>query len=481
MLNLKKYRIGDESLEEEEEGVFNQGNGMGNLANITQNSFISEITNSKQKEKENFNLKQDRKSSNSIIDNQRPLINLCPSQMDNNSSHLGLNMNSNLDISQEIPLGKPEDTSQIQKEKEENYHHVQIIDEDVENFKRRLDITLKNFRTDTLKDFMSIKRHLLVEQKTVIDSEKQKCDAQLLAKVDQIEHLKESLAKTKNALNKETEIKERLCSYLYKIKNQKHTTKLKQMAFTNGVLKYYKKKKNNKKVFNKIRGLLILRLKTAAFEGLKSNFKEMKTVKVISAKEQDFQDKLNEMSQYYGKEINDLRAKLQEANLTVEKFKESKNSIQENLKKALMRGVVAMNLEAMNVLEDDPNNAQNILENLSNNVASNMSPNVNQNVNILPKEDRKVVMKDNNWVNACAVPSKMKSNIISKEEIPDDFESEYGQGNNQNNYSSYSNTRPTPTPLPLNNRLEQNQNNYYEELTKSKELYIIFNIFLIFY
>ena len=43
------------------------------------------------------------------------------------------------------------------------YHHVQIIDEDVENFKRRLDIMVKNFRTDTLKEFMAIKRNLLIE------------------------------------------------------------------------------------------------------------------------------------------------------------------------------------------------------------------------------------------------------------------------------------------------------------------------------
>jgi len=86
---------------------------------------------------------------------------------------------------------------------------------------------------------------------------------------------------------------------------------------------------------------------------LKLNLKEMKTIKTINNKEKEFQDKLNEMSQYYGKEINDLRAKLQDAYSTIEKYKESKNILQENLKKALMRGVVAMNLEAMNVLEGD--------------------------------------------------------------------------------------------------------------------------------
>jgi hypothetical protein len=135
--------------------------------------------------------------------------------------------------------------NQVMKQ-DDIYHQVQIIDEDVENFKRRLDITIKNFRTDTLKDFMSIKRSLLVEQKAMIDSEKQKCDALISAKVDQIEHLKESLAKTKNAYNAESEIKERLANYLFKIKNFKYQNKLKTKAFTNGLKKYHlKRKKNN--------------------------------------------------------------------------------------------------------------------------------------------------------------------------------------------------------------------------------------------
>jgi hypothetical protein len=49
---------------------------------------------------------------------------------------------------------------------------------------------------------------------------------------------------------------------------------------------------------------------------------------------------------------------------------------------------------------------------------------------MIQKEERKVVVKDNNWVNAAAVPSKMKSNIISynneefEEEAEDDLDDE---------------------------------------------------------
>lgn len=225
-----------------------------------------------------------------------------------------------------------------------------------------------------------------------------------------------------------------------------------------------------------------MKLKEKSFGSLKIHLREMKTIKVIAAKEKEFQDKLNEMSQYYGKEISDLRAKLHDATHTVEKFKESKNAIQENLKKALMRGVVAMNLEAMNVLEDDPNNI-NIFDNLgtfggqsiqsipgnmpsnlsnipqknTNNLQVNNQNNISQSIPIL-NEERKVVVKDNNWVNACAVPTKMKSNIISKEQ---EEENEFEQSHSYN-YK--------PTATPMINKLENLpiQSNYYEELTKSK-------------
>ena len=50
----------------------------------------------------------------------------------------------------------------------------------------------------------------------------------------------------------------------------------------------------------------------------KQNWKDMKIYKIVSVKEKACDDKLNEMAQYYGKEINDLRNKLNDANLTIE-------------------------------------------------------------------------------------------------------------------------------------------------------------------
>jgi hypothetical protein len=259
-----------------------------------------------------------------------------------------------------------------------------------------------------------------------------------------------------------------------------------------------------------MRKMILLKNKVKIFEYLKNNLKEMKTLKTIQQKEKECQDKLNEMSQFYGKEINDLRTKLNEANKLIEKYKESKSVLQDNLKKALMRGVVAMNLEAMNVLEGDgtSNSSIKIMENLMGNLnLSNTSSNSNilnnknisvqsesnlntQNslkneektlnkANINPtsiknvptnaenfENSKKLVVKDNNWVNASAVPAKMKSNIISTEnENENEFEESFRVKSTRNQI-----TRQKSNPNVLTS-LSSQPKSVHEELSKSNLTY----------
>ena len=299
--------------------------------------------------------------------------------------------NTDIDLEQEHNYNNLDNENNLDNNDNDNdnaYHHVQIIDEDVENFKRRLDIMMKNFRTDTLKDFMAIKRNLLIEQKTCIENEKQKCDALLSSKSDLIEHLKDDLAKTQKALNNQIIIKEKLVEILFKKNHDKLIKNKKSLAFHGVLLKYHNKKKIKKDKIKKMRKKHWDNYKITFFKNLKQNWKDMKIYKIVSVKEKACDDKLNEMAQYYGKEINDLRNKLNEANLTIEQSNQSKAQIQENLKKVLMRGVMAMNMEAMNVLDKDvlPKTdisaiADNIMNNV-NNISNITGANSNNNNNI---------------------------------------------------------------------------------------------------
>ena len=61
------------------------------------------------------------------------------------------------------------------------------------------------------------------------------------------------------------------------------------------------------------------------------------------------------MSIEYGKEIENLRQQVEESRFLLDQSNTQKVMIQENMKKAFMRGVCAMNFEAMSIVNPDAN------------------------------------------------------------------------------------------------------------------------------
>ena len=371
------------------------------------------------------------------------------------------NTNENENENENINLNDINNENYNDNDNDNAYHHVQIIDEDVENFKRRLDIMVKNFRTDTLKDFMAIKRNLLIEQKTCIENEKQKCEALLSSKGDLIEHLKDDLAKAQKSLNNQIIIKEKLVEILFKKNHDKILKKQKSLAFHGVLMKYHNKKKIKKDKIKLCRKKYWDSYKIKFFKNLKQNWKDMKIYKIVSVKEKACDDKLNEMAQYYGKEINDLRNKLNEANLIIDKSNQAKAQIQENLKKVLMRGVMAMNMEAMNVLDKDviqKNDISAIADNIMNNVsnADGCFTTVNQGINNNNESnDNNININKTNSVNIKVGVNEDNKNLIATV-IPANQSFQPNVINNNNNNSNNNNNN-----ILLNNTNPINKDSYW--------------------
>ena len=431
MERIQKYKIEDESLDDQADNYIYSQNSLpkNKTSNINNNNIINIPS----------EIKED-------------VINPTNSNNNNFEEEINLtNENESLNNNNEIN----------DNEKEKGYHHVQIIDEDVENFKRRLDIMVKNFRTDTLKDFMAIKRNLLIEQKTCIENEKQKCEALLSSKGDLIEHLKDDLAKNQKALNSQIIIKEKLVEILYR---KNHDKILKSLAFHNVLMKYHLKKKSKKDKIKLCRKKYWDSFKTTFFKNLKQNWLDMKIYKIVSVKEKACDDKLNEMAQKYGKEITDLRNKLNDANLLIEQNNQAKNQIQENLKKVLMRGVMAMNMEAMNVLDKDViqnNDISAIADNIMNNVNITDNNNINNNTNNTPLNIKVGLNEDKNMI-ATVIPANQSFQPSSLNNI-----------NNLNNINKNSNQNPInkdsfwknapSVPLDIQKNLITTDNKYNRE------------------
>ena len=434
MERIQKYKIEDESLDDQADNYIYSQNSLpkNQTSNINNNNIINIPS----------EIKED-------------VINPTNSNNNNFEEEINLtNENESLNNNNEIN----------DNEKEKGYHHVQIIDEDVENFKRRLDIMVKNFRTDTLKDFMAIKRNLLIEQKTCIENEKQKCEALLSSKGDLIEHLKDDLAKNQKALNSQIIIKEKLVEILYRKNHDKILKRYKSLAFHNVLMKYHLKKKSKKDKIKLCRKKYWDSFKTTFFKNLKQNWLDMKIYKIVSVKEKACDDKLNEMAQKYGKEITDLRNKLNDANLLIEQNNQAKNQIQENLKKVLMRGVMAMNMEAMNVLDKDViqnNDISAIADNIMNNVNITDNNNINNNTNNTPLNIKVGLNEDKNMI-ATVIPANQSFQPSSLNNI-----------NNLNNINKNSNQNPInkdsfwknapSVPLDIQKNLITTDNKYNRE------------------
>ena len=95
-------------------------------------------------------------------------------------------------------------------------HHPQMIDEDVETFTHKLDSLILTFRTDSLKEFMRIKRNVLSEQASKIEAEKNRCSALLSAKQDELERLKDDLVVATTQAKRGTTQVERLAGFSLK-------------------------------------------------------------------------------------------------------------------------------------------------------------------------------------------------------------------------------------------------------------------------
>lgn len=237
------------------------------------------------------------------------------------------------------------------------YHHPQLIDEDVETFKTKLEATIMNFKNEAMKDFMGIKRNILQEQSSTIGNERNKYNALLSSKQNEIENLKEQLAAANN-LNQGLQNK---CLSLAESAGEfKQLTKLRVVEYKAflALKSYAGFKKHSKLVLEAKRRERQLKMKRMVFQGWGKHWKQWK----INKNKEDFEFKLKDemsiISAQYSKEIDTLRKQLNESRDAVEAYERTKIMMQENLKKAFMKGVCAMNMEAMTIL--NPNEQMNI-------------------------------------------------------------------------------------------------------------------------
>ncbi|CAD8203362.1 unnamed protein product [Paramecium octaurelia] len=228
-------------------------------------------------------------------------------------------------------------------------HAPQIIDEDTEQFKIRLEHILNVFKTEATSEFMAMKRSMLEDQKQTIKQDTEKYLQMYELKNNELSQTKEQLAEQMRICNQITERSEKIALYCGKMKN----TKRRQQVLSNVLkglkmyAKYSLKKKNNQKKGTKHYKLYLQRW---IFNLWKKQFNIQIRINQSEKMKLAHQNDVDLLMAKFQKEQQLLEQKLLEATSQLDEANKIKLSMQENLKRAFMRGVCALNFEAMNVL-----------------------------------------------------------------------------------------------------------------------------------
>lgn len=152
----------------------------------------------------------------------------------------------------------------------------QMVDEDVTVFTNKLDSLILSFRTESLKEFIKMKRNILVEQAQRIDAARKNCDALLSSKQDELERTKDDLATTAAQSKRSSLQVEKLTSHLKKYNKQAVVRYHKALT---GWKMLVQKKKRNRQLVGIGLGQCNKALKSAVLGGWRRRLESAKSKK----------------------------------------------------------------------------------------------------------------------------------------------------------------------------------------------------------
>ena len=230
-------------------------------------------------------------------------------------------------------------------------HHPILIDEDITNFTTCIDTVLSSFRGQALKDFITIKRNLLLEQSVTIQKEQEKFNLLLATKENEYEKLREEFVNLNIRKQNLDLILDKLSLYSKKMKIKTYSNIVLSKVFQH-LKQYSETKKHNKYLLLSKQNLMKFSMKRKIISAWANSNRKYVEEKRKTQFDKRMKDELCKLSIEYSKEIEILKNQLTEVNKTLESETNKRQQMQEGLKKAFMRGVCALNFEAMNVFQE---------------------------------------------------------------------------------------------------------------------------------
>jgi hypothetical protein len=277
-----------------------------------------------------------------------------------------------------------------------------LLDEDVNNFTKRLELMLTHFKTESVSDFIAFKKQILNDQTTKIEKERKNADTLVSQKHKELTMIKEQMEETRRCNAKLESMNDAISLQLMRNHQNKEMVKIRAACFCKWLYKT-RMVESNKKIMNKIIKIKALEFKRNTFVEWKKFYIDNKKTKAMENVNNQLKQQSEKLNTEYAHEIQSLRNQLQEAKKQIEQELLAKQLIQENLKKAFMRGICAMNYEASTIINDptEPNPTP---------MQEDISPPVTKEVTV--SKETSIQTKDNKWLPAPVIGAEIPRTII---------------------------------------------------------------------
>ncbi|KAG2455136.1 hypothetical protein HYH02_000955 [Chlamydomonas schloesseri] len=227
----------------------------------------------------------------------------------------------------------------------------QMLDLDVDSLAVKIDKHHCATKKAVLDHFMETKARLMQAQNDAVEEERRRCAARLAVKDEEINLLKAELEAMKNKAARLWEILNKACTLYGQAKvDLSNTKQLSQLfyAWREQALILARRKRLAEKAEH---WYTEVHLKRNVFRGWFRVAMREHRVTVNNRYIQEVEKAKRLIHEHYQGQIADLQRMLADAHAQLEREAEARNRLEDNMKRAFMRGVCALNIEAMNVMK----------------------------------------------------------------------------------------------------------------------------------
>ncbi|GFR41396.1 hypothetical protein Agub_g2075, partial [Astrephomene gubernaculifera] len=227
----------------------------------------------------------------------------------------------------------------------------QILDLDIDALAVKIDRHHSQTKKAMLDHFMETKARLMQAKNEMIEEEKRACNARLATKEEELNLMKAELEGTRIKAQRTWDTLSRACDAYGQAKENRRRTMLLFQLFYGWREQAMALAQRRRRMERAERWNELVHLKRNVFRAWFRQTAREHRVTLNNRYIDEVANAKRLIHEHYQGQINDLKRMLADAQVQLEQEAEARSRLEDNMKRAFMRGVCALNIEAMNIMK----------------------------------------------------------------------------------------------------------------------------------